>query len=299
MPSYQLLLPMLAAICTATAVDLAVAGRGLPPGFAVPWRRAVASGLMAGILFLGTFSALAVVTPGEAVDLSGAAWWDIFTLHLLMAVTLFAWVMLAWGGRAAAAANVEASAEADGEGPLPWRLDAEATVPPGSLGGRLAAELGLAVAPGRSIAAEIGIGLVVGVVVWYGLSLVLAGVVSGVEALGGPNLRPEESPQLVSFLVAQPFAVRLGASLSAGLCEETFFRGFLQPRLGVAFSSLLFVLAHWNYGSPFMLVGVALLSLAYAGLARWRGNVWAAAAAHAAFDGIQLLWLLPWALEQA
>ena len=80
--------------------------------------------------------------------------------------------------------------------------------------------------------------------------------------------------------------------------EETFFRGFLQPRIGILASSLLFVLAHWTYGEPFMLVGVALLSLTYALLTRWRGSVWAAAAAHAVFDGVQLLVLVPLAMEQ-
>ena len=109
---------------------------------------------------------------------------------------------------------------------------------------------------------------------------------------------PEGPPGLVTFIAAQPFWIRLAGSLSAGLVEETFFRGFLQPRIGILASSLLFVLAHWTYGEPFMLVGVALLSLTYALLTRWRGSVWAAAAAHAVFDGVQLLVLVPLAMQQ-
>jgi membrane protease YdiL (CAAX protease family) len=68
--------------------------------------------------------------------------------------------------------------------------------------------------------------------------------------------------------------------------------------VGIGLSSLLFVLAPWTYGEPFMLVGVTLLSLTYALLTRWRGSVWAAAAAHAVFDGVQLLVLVPLAMEQ-
>jgi membrane protease YdiL (CAAX protease family) len=53
------------------------------------------------------------------------------------------------------------------------------------------------------------------------------------------------------------------------------------------------VLAHLGYGQPFMLVGVALLSLLYADLLRRRGTVWAPIASHAVFDLVQLLVVVP------
>jgi hypothetical protein len=59
-------------------------------------------------------------------------------------------------------------------------------------------------------------------------------------------------------------------SLSAGFVEEIFFRGFLQPRVGIALSTAFFVLAHVSYGQPLMLVGIALLSLIFGFLVRWR-----------------------------
>ncbi len=117
-------------------------------------------------------------------------------------------------------------------------------------------------------------------------------------AVGARDLLPTAPPEMVTFIVSQSVAVRAGAAISAGLVEETFFRGFLQPRLGIAFSSALFILAHFSYGEPFMLVGVALLSVVYGLLARARGNVWAAVAAHAVFDAVQLLVVVPWAVEQ-
>jgi membrane protease YdiL (CAAX protease family) len=75
--------------------------------------------------------------------------------------------------------------------------------------------------------------------------------------------------------------------------EEWFFRGFLQPRAGILLSTSLFVLAHFAYGQPFMLVGITILSLIYALLVRWRQNIWPAMAAHALFDGVQLLVVIP------
>ena len=90
---------------------------------------------------------------------------------------------------------------------------------------------------------------------------------------------------------------RLAVSVSAGVVEETFFRGFLQPRVGIGLSTALFTLAHLSYDQPFMLVGVALLSLIFAFLVRWRQNLWAAITAHALFDALQLLVVIPTTLR--
>jgi membrane protease YdiL (CAAX protease family) len=79
--------------------------------------------------------------------------------------------------------------------------------------------------------------------------------------------------------------------------EEAFFRGFLQPRAGIALSTGLFVLAHAGYEQPLMLVGITLLSLLFAFLVRWRQNIWPAVVAHAVFDAVQLLIVVPTALE--
>ena len=46
-----------------------------------------------------------------------------------------------------------------------------------------------------------------------------------------------------------------------------------------------------------MLIGITLLSLIYAFLVRWRQNLWPAIAAHALFDGVQLLVVVPAALR--
>ena len=98
---------------------------------------------------------------------------------------------------------------------------------------------------------------------------------------------------MVLWIGALPFPARAAIALSAGLVEEVFFRAFLQPRVGVFLSTALFALAHLGYGQPFMLVGVTLLSLLYAELMRRRGSIWAPVAAHAIFDLVQLLVVVP------
>jgi membrane protease YdiL (CAAX protease family) len=118
-----------------------------------------------------------------------------------------------------------------------------------------------------------------------------------IAAAGGQGLLPTAPPALVAYLAAQPALLRLGVSVSAGVVEEVFFRGFLQPRLGLLLTTVLFVLAHTGYGQPLQLVGVAVLSVIYGALSRWRGNVWAAVSAHALFDAVQLLIVIPAALQ--
>jgi len=104
---------------------------------------------------------------------------------------------------------------------------------------------------------------------------------------------------MVEWIVAQPLWLRLAVSMSAGVVEELFFRGFLQPRIGLFGATVLFALAHLGYGEPFMLFGITLLSLSYGLLAKWRGSIFASIAAHTVFDAVQLLVLIPAAAAAA
>jgi membrane protease YdiL (CAAX protease family) len=123
--------------------------------------------------------------------------------------------------------------------------------------------------------------------------LALMGVAGVLWALGGEDAVPQQPPAMVPFIAGLPIVVRILISLSAGVVEETFFRGFLQPRVGIVLSTAFFALAHLSYGQPFMLIGITLLSLIYALLVKWRQNVWPAIAAHVFFDAIQLLVIVP------
>lgn len=177
---------------------------------------------------------------------------------------------------------------------VPVPVDAGPPPVPPSLGRQFAAQLGFR-AP--SPLSEIGFGLVAGFAIWFAVLAAMFLVAVLVASLGGERFLPKQAPAMIPWIAGLPIGIRLLLSLSAGFVEETFFRGLLQPRVGIAFSTVCFVLAHAAYGSPFLLVGVTLLSLIYAFLVRWRQNLWPAIAAHALFDGIQLLVIIPAALR--
>jgi membrane protease YdiL (CAAX protease family) len=159
---------------------------------------------------------------------------------------------------------------------------------------QLAAQFGFAT---QSVPRELGLGLLLGVGAWVAVlvGIMLIGLL--LIALGAGDAVPRQPPALIPFIAALPIAVKILISLSAGVVEEWFFRGFLQPRMGLLLSTVLFALAHFSYGQPFMLIGITLLSLIYGLLVKWRQNIWPAIAAHTLFDAVQLLVVVPGALR--
>lgn len=256
------------AVVAAVAVDAAMQRRGrLPPRFRMLaaddvgplLRRVLAGGLLAGVLYLAVALPVAFVGSGVDRDLDSLAAPQLFTLHAVLTGVLALWYVLAY---------------------VPAR--------PGEVG--WTAQLGLR-AP--RLAREVTVGVVAGFAIWA-VVLVLLILLSALIALsGGEEALPDAPPELTLWMAGLPWPTRTAVALSAGLVEETFFRGFLQPRIGVAFSTALFTLAHLSYEQPLMLVGVTVLSLFFAGLVAWRQSIWAAVTAHAIFDLVQLLVILP------
>lgn len=257
--------PALLAAAGAFTLDYLCAARGLlPPGFHDPLRRA-AAGLAVGlVLWIGVFSSLGNIGLSLEPDLSQITVPQLFLLHGLLVLTLAVWFLLGYAGQA-----------------------------PG-LGRQFLSQFGLA-AP--SVPREIGVGLLLGLAAWVAVLMALM-VIGGVLFLiGGEKAVPQEPPAMVPWIAALPIFIRLLVSLSAGVVEELFFRGFLQPRIGIGLSTAFFVLAHFSYGQPFMLVGITILSLIYAFLVKWRQSIWPAIAAHVLFDAVQLLVVIPAVLE--
>ena len=278
-------------LAAALIFDRLCAARGLlPPGFRVPWRRWLALAVLAGLLAIGVFAPVASLGVGEEPDLSKITTPQLFALHVLMLFTMASWFLLGFAGtaRAAAIPDIEVFGE---EPPSPAAPPAPPPIP---VGRQLLAQFGL-LAP--NVPREIGVGLLLGLAAWVAVLMVLIGIGLALWALGGEDAVPKQPPALVPFIAGLPIGIRLLISLSAGVFEESFFRGFLQPRIGIALSTAFFALAHLSYGQPFMLIGITLLSLIYAFLVRWRQNLWPAIAAHALFDGVQLLVVVPAALK--
>ncbi|MFP5288126.1 MAG: CPBP family intramembrane glutamic endopeptidase [Thermoanaerobaculia bacterium] len=306
------------AVATAVFMDRMCEARGLlPPGFRETWRRLLAWALVALILWIGAFSSLASIGGGGQEverDLSGLTTPQLFLLHLLLILTIVSWFLLGFAGVRPSPPWPPSPASPH---PSPGEGGAETTSledlgeegAPLSQGGvrgggrgdggeglfrQFRAQFGFA-AP--SVPREIGIGVLVGAGSWGAVLAVAVLLGLLLMALGREDALPKQPPALIPWIAALPVGVRILISLSAGVVEETFFRGFLQPRIGIFLSSLLFVFAHFSYGQPFMLVGIATLSLIYAFLVRWRQNIWPAIAAHFLFDAVQLLVVIPMTLR--
>ncbi len=150
-------------------------------------------------------------------------------------------------------------------------------------------------------ARKLGVGVVAGLGGWA-VTIGVMAVVAGLAGLAGGGastgaatgeLGAEEIPEVVRFLVALPVWHRLLLVVSAGVFEEAFFRSYLQPRAGLWLSSLLFTMSHASYGLPAMLIGVLTVSLVLGLLLRAADDVLPCMVAHAVFDGVQLLVVLP------
>jgi membrane protease YdiL (CAAX protease family) len=90
-------------------------------------------------------------------------------------------------------------------------------------------------------------------------------------------------------------------ALLPGICEEAFFRGALQPRLGLLWTALVFAAVHAQYGLTLDLVVVLVLGLAL-GLIRRYANTTTSTIAHVTYNGLAAVlligpWLLPFAFE--
>ncbi len=273
----RLAAPLALAVIFAWLVDRSTARRGLqPPGFSSPLdrvamaatlRRVVAMSALAAVFWIGIFAPLGLIGLERSLpETLHAA--DLFQLHLYFALALLIWYVLGFAG-----------ADEGGERGLSasWRR-----------------QFGLRT---DGVARELALGAGIGLGAWLCVLMVLILVGSLIYLVGGDELLPRGAPPVVVWVAALPLSLRVAVSLSAGVVEELFFRGFLQPRIGIALSTGAFVLAHLSYDQPLMLVGITLLSLIFASLVRWRQSIWAAIAAHTVFDSVQLVFVIPKLLD--
>jgi membrane protease YdiL (CAAX protease family) len=143
---------------------------------------------------------------------------------------------------------------------------------------------------------KVRLGLTTGCGGWV-LTLMMTGAASGVAASSGRVSEPTEIPPLIVWLAELPVVYKLIIIAAAMTVEEAFFRGFLQPRIGLVASSLLFTLSHFSYGLPFMIIGVFTISLVIGRAWARTGDLLPCIIAHGVFDGVQLLVILPWAVR--
>jgi membrane protease YdiL (CAAX protease family) len=274
--SFRLLLTLLVTVVAVTLVAQGTRRRGLLPSLlqqpapgSAPRTAGGAGEVLArqtlAALILGVALLVSVAAPIGAFglevspDLNDLSYPQLFTLHALFACTLLA-------------------------------LYAVGYLPDVRRSTSLWSQYGFRA---RAIGRELLLGAGAGLAIWFAVIALLLILQVVVTVFEGSQSLPQEPPPMVLWMAGLPVVVRVAVSLSAGFFAETFFRGLLQPRVGVPLSTVFFALAHLSYNQPFMLVGVTLLSVFFSFLLVWRQSIWAAIAAHSTFDLIQLLVVIP------
>ncbi len=148
-------------------------------------------------------------------------------------------------------------------------------------------------------------GLALGLRVW-GITVAVA-VVAGLIiqlALGDADpatssaIEMPQLPDIMIWLVELPVSRKLLIVLAAMTVEEAFFRAFLQSRIGLLPSSILFAVAHASYGLPTLMIGVFVVSLVIGRDFAKHRQLLRSILAHGVFDAIQLLFIVPFAVRQ-
>jgi membrane protease YdiL (CAAX protease family) len=103
---------------------------------------------------------------------------------------------------------------------------------------------------------------------------------------------PQPSP-MIGYMASLPFWKKATIVLSAMTVEEAFFRGWLQKRVGLVASTILFAVAHSGLGQPLLLIGVFVISLIIGFTFYRTKNLIPCIIAHGVFDAVQLFVILP------
>jgi membrane protease YdiL (CAAX protease family) len=138
-------------------------------------------------------------------------------------------------------------------------------------------------------------GLAVGVGGWI-FTLVVALTFAAILSATGLIDKPQPSP-VIGFMAALPFWKKVVLVLSAMTVEEAFFRSWLQKRIGLIASTVLFAMAHFTLGQPLLLIGVAMISLVIGFTFYRTKNVIPGVIAHGVFDAVQLFVIIPIAFK--
>jgi membrane protease YdiL (CAAX protease family) len=140
------------------------------------------------------------------------------------------------------------------------------------------------------------LGVVVGVGGWLITMAIAIGIGLALQAAGMFPSDAQPSP-VIPWMAALPVWKKALIVMSAMTVEEFFFRGWLQKRVGLVLSTLLFAISHAGYGQPLLLIGVTVVSLVIGVTFYKTRNLWPCIVAHGVFDAIQLFILVPTILK--
>lgn len=134
---------------------------------------------------------------------------------------------------------------------------------------------------------RMGAGVALGAAMAVGLFAIIVAL-EAVLAGFGRSIETGESPALDALSANLTWWLVILIPLFAGVGEELFFRGFLQPRVGVYGQAALFSLAHVGSGAWLQAVTTLLVGILF-GVLRQRGQpIQMLIAAHVTYDVIIL-----------
>jgi uncharacterized protein len=269
MPGALLFIAGLALVVNGTEGGWFAIGIGL--GFSLPLLRPVRRGLasvtpmdpespidysgLAILLAVSAFLWFSLILGGESVEIAETSTSDILTSLLFNLATFLAFAYVAVGYRN-------------------YRTGEEATI-----------RLGLTKPSNEAIIA--GFAAVIPAFICAIIGSILTTVLQPevVDRLG------ENIDNLTAGVQNPLGAIILG--LSAGIGEEVLFRGALQPRFGIALTTMLWVLLHTQYELTWVMLGLALMGFLLGWLRNRYGTV-AAIITHATYNALVVLlqWLL-------
>ena len=140
---------------------------------------------------------------------------------------------------------------------------------------------------GESVLAGVAVG-VGGWMATIAAALIVAMALSGLGLIEDPQPSP-----VIGYMAALAWWKKAIIVMSAMTIEEFFFRSFLQKRIGLIASTVLFALAHFTLGQPLLLIGVTVISLIIGYTFYRTKNVIPGIIAHGVFDAIQLFVIIP------
>lgn len=146
------------------------------------------------------------------------------------------------------------------------------------------------------LAEQLALGAVVGVAGWAATILLALGI--GLLLTAGGVMPEDLQPSpMIPWMAGLAWWKKAMIVLSAMTVEELFFRGWLQKRVGLVASTIVFAIAHAGYGQPFMLVGITIISLVIGLTFYYTRRLLPCIIAHGVFDAIQIFIIIPIALN--
>jgi membrane protease YdiL (CAAX protease family) len=133
-------------------------------------------------------------------------------------------------------------------------------------------------------------GAVPGLLLGFGAALLfLLGLMALSVLIAASGLTLPENERALAIAQSVTLAGALAIAVVSSVSEEIFFRGFLQPRIGLVAQAVVFALAHLSYANVLEVVVTFSLALVFGLMYRRTGSLWGPIGAHFLFNLVMLV----------